>query len=217
MFENRYSRQEDLVPRDELDTQLVTIIGCGAIGRQVAIQCAAIGVPRIKLIDFDTVEPENLAPQGFMEEDLNRSKVDAVAEMCKKINSEINITTINEAFDEQMFSLGVVFCCVDKIKIREQIFNAIGNKCDLFIDGRMSSEYMRVLSCFDDNSKQYYSEKAIFPEQEAFTGSCTAKTTIYCSNIVAGFMVANFAKWLRDVEIEKDIKLNLLVNELLLG
>ena len=38
-----------------------TVIGVGAIGRQVAIQLTAIGVPHLQLIDFDHVEIGNLA------------------------------------------------------------------------------------------------------------------------------------------------------------
>ena len=37
-----------------------TVVGVGAIGRQVALQLAAIGIPKLQLIDHDTVEPVNL-------------------------------------------------------------------------------------------------------------------------------------------------------------
>ena len=43
---NRFQRQEDLVPRDRLQDITATVIGVGAIGRQTALQLAAIGVPR---------------------------------------------------------------------------------------------------------------------------------------------------------------------------
>ena len=51
---NRFSRQSDLVPQSKLQKISATVIGVGAIGRQVALQLAALGVPRIQLIDFDT-------------------------------------------------------------------------------------------------------------------------------------------------------------------
>jgi len=215
--EARYDRQKDVVPKDVLDSTIVTIIGCGAIGRQVALQCTAIGCPRIKLIDFDKVEIENLAPQGFMECDLSRLKIDAVADLCLKINSEISISTFEDKFSPDMFAVGVIFCCVDSIRTRREIFESVGHKATLFLDGRMSSEYMRVLSCFDENSRKYYVEQSLFPESEAFRGSCTAKSTIFCASIAAGLMISNFAKWLREIEIEKDLRLNLLSNELIIG
>lgn len=49
----RFSRQRDAVPADRLAECDVTIVGVGALGRQVALQLAAIGAPRLTLIDFD--------------------------------------------------------------------------------------------------------------------------------------------------------------------
>ena len=37
----------------------------GRAGRQVALQLAAIGTPRIQLIDFDLVDQSNITTQGF--------------------------------------------------------------------------------------------------------------------------------------------------------
>ena len=47
---DRFMRQESLVPRDQLADVQVTVIGVGAIGRQVALQLAALGVPRLQLM-----------------------------------------------------------------------------------------------------------------------------------------------------------------------
>lgn len=41
-----------------------------------------------------------------------------------------------------------------------------------------------------------------------------ARTTIYCVNVAAGLMLAQFTKWLRGLPVEPDISLNLLSNEL---
>ena len=76
---DRDVRQRDLVPPARLAGCHAVVVGVGAVGRQVALQLAAFGVPRMTLIDPDTVSVENLAPQGFWESDLGRSKVEAVA------------------------------------------------------------------------------------------------------------------------------------------
>jgi sulfur carrier protein ThiS adenylyltransferase len=55
---------------------------------------------------------------------------------------------------------------------------------------------------------------AVAAAEEAYSGSCTAKTTIYCANVAAGLMLAQFTKWLRRLPVEPDISLNLLTNEL---
>ena len=67
----RYSRQRDIVPPDRLEITRATIIGVGAIGRQVALQLTAMGVAWLQLVDFDVVEIDNLASQGFLEENLD--------------------------------------------------------------------------------------------------------------------------------------------------
>jgi len=60
---NRFARQENLVPRDRLVDIRTTVIGVGAIGRHVSLQLAAIGVPRIQLMDFDVVDDTNRTTQ----------------------------------------------------------------------------------------------------------------------------------------------------------
>lgn len=210
---NRNARQKDLVLESKLKDLNVTVIGVGAIGRNVSIQLAAIGVKRLKIVDFDIVAVENLATQGFMENDLNKPKVDAVSEICKNINSEISIESKNMKFNNSLCQGGVVFVCVDSISARKEIFTGICNKCDLFVDGRMSAEYMRIFSISDLESKEYY-EKQFFTQEEAHTGSCTAKSTIYAASTAASIMVAQFARWMREIPIEKEVCINLLSMEM---
>jgi sulfur carrier protein ThiS adenylyltransferase len=210
---DRNIRQQELVPPEKLATTRATVVGVGAIGRQVALQLAAIGVPQIQLIDHDTVKVENLAAQSFYENDLDISKVYAVADICRAINSEIQVVTANRKFQSIQFSGGVCFCCVDGIETRRRIFNAVNQRASLFLDARMAAEYLRILTVWDDISKQYF-PTTLFPSSEAYRGSCTAKSTIYCANIAAGMMVAQFAKWLRGCDLDKDIDMNLLTNEM---
>ena len=212
-IENRDIRQRELIPPEKLQGTRVTVVGVGAGGRQVAIQLAAIGVPKITLIDPDTVRPENLASQGYHEADLERPKVEATKDLCESINSEINVTIINRKFRSMDFTGGVLFCCVDSIDTRKAIFEAVGDRADLFIDGRMSAEYVRIFTVHNKASREHYST-TLFPAAEAYQGACTAKTTIYCANVSAGLRVAQFAKWLRGCDIDKEIDINLLTNEM---
>jgi len=213
VIENRDIRQRELIPPEKLQTTRVTVVGVGAGGRQVALQLAAIGVPRITLIDPDTVRPENLAAQGYHEADLGRPKVEATRDLCVSINSAIQIEVINRKFRSIDFTGGVMFCCVDKIDTRKAIFEAVRNRADLFIDGRMSAEYVRIFTVHDEASREHYAT-TLFPAAEAYQGACTAKTTIYCANVSAGLRVAQFAKWLRGCDVDKEIDVNLLTNEM---
>jgi len=72
MNNERYSRQADIVPQERLNQCRATVIGVGAIGRQVALQLTAIGIPWLQLVDHDSVEISNLASQGYLQKDLGR-------------------------------------------------------------------------------------------------------------------------------------------------
>ena len=211
--EERYSRQKDIVPPDRIATCRATIIGVGAIGRQVALQLTAMGIPRLQLIDFDVVETSNLASQGYLEEDLGKLKVEATAAQGRRINSGAEIVSVTERFRRSMETGNAVFDCVDKIDVRRLIWEAVRNTASFYVDGRMSAEVLRVLTAYDTPSRQHY-PTTLFHTEEAFVGPCTAKTTIYCANIAAGLMVAQFTRYLRQLPIDCDIQFNLLASEL---
>ena len=69
-IEERFSRQRDIVPAERLTSCKASVIGIGAIGRQVALQLVAVGISWLQLIDFDAVEVSNLASQGYLESTL---------------------------------------------------------------------------------------------------------------------------------------------------
>ena len=64
---SRFARQLDLVPTERLAQEPVSIIGVGAIGRQVALQLAAVGVRQLQLIDFDSA-PDVSGSSSLMSE-----------------------------------------------------------------------------------------------------------------------------------------------------
>ena len=76
---DRFARQQDLVPAERLAELVVTVIGVGAIGRQVALQLAAIGARRLQLVDFDRVDDTNITTQGYLLDDIGQPKVDATS------------------------------------------------------------------------------------------------------------------------------------------
>jgi sulfur carrier protein ThiS adenylyltransferase len=215
-MDNRFSRQADIVPRERILDCKATVIGVGAIGRQVASQLAAIGLPWIQLFDHDTVEESNIASQGYFEDDSTRFKVHATADICHQINPRLELHTINERFKRSAAFGNCVFCCVDSITTRRHIWDAVKDKVNFFVDGRMSAEVLRVITACDEKSRKYYPQ-TLFASEQAQTGPCTAKTTIYCANIAAGFMLAQFTKYLRLLPVDPDIQINLLALELNVG
>jgi len=210
---DRFSRQRDVVPAKRLAECNITIIGVGALGRQVALQLAAVGAPRMTLIDFDVVEESNLASQGYLEADLGRPKVQATAEQCRRINSRVEIIETNDRFRRSMSIGNVAFTCVDTIDARKLIWDSAKDSVAFFGDGRMTAEVIRVLTAHDADSRQHYTT-TLFPQAEAYAGACTARMTVFAANVAAGMLISQFSRWLRGLPTSRDLTLNLLADEL---
>jgi sulfur carrier protein ThiS adenylyltransferase len=222
---NRDVRQREIVPSDTLAACHALVIGVGAIGRQLAIQLAAVGVAAMDLVDHDTVGEENLAPQAYWPADLGRTKVQATAEICRGVNPAVEIAAHSERFRRsavhelpcfcggQSGRRPVVFACVDSIVARELIWNSVRGQAAFYADARMSAEVVRVLASDRPTSDAYY-PTTLFAAAQAYAGSCTAKSTVYTASIAAGLMVSAFTRWLRGLPVERDLVLNLLAAEL---
>src|SRR5439155_21991108 len=171
--ESRFSRQESLVPQEVLAPLELTIIGVGAIGRQVALQLASLGVRKLKLIDFDFVEPTNVTTQGYLACDIGLSKVEATARAVRQIDPNVQLTLVEDRFRPQMPVGDATFCCVDSITARSVIWRNGGHRCRFWCDGRMLGEVMRILTVADDAGRSHY-PTTLFQQAEAQAGTCTA-------------------------------------------
>lgn len=207
--QDRFARQELLAPNDRLTDLKLTVIGVGAIGRQVALQLAALGARRLQLIDFDTVEVTNVTSQGYRHIDLGAHKVGATAEAIAEIDPSASIEAIKDRYRPSIETGRAVFCCVDSITSRRAIWRCLSDRCDFWADGRMLGEVMRVLIAADELSKQHY-PATLFEQYQAQQGSCAARSTIYAASIAAGLMVHQFTRWLRCLPVEADLVINLL-------
>ncbi|MDB5348493.1 MAG: UBA/THIF-type binding protein [Schlesneria sp.] len=210
---DRFIRQQDLVPSQALENITATVIGVGAIGRQVALQLAALGVRQLQLIDFDMVEEKNVTTQGYFTIDISSPKVAATAAVVRQIDATIEVSTITDRYRVTHPIGEAVFCCVDSITTRAAIWRSVNKTCDFWTDGRMLGEVIRVLAVTQDTGREHY-PTTLFAASEAQPGRCTARSTIYTASLAAGIMVHQFARWLRGVSVERDLTLNLLAGEL---
>jgi molybdopterin-synthase adenylyltransferase len=210
--QNRFQRQEDLVPRDRLADTLVTVIGVGAIGRNVAMQLAAIGAPRLQIVDFDVVDMTNVTTQGYLAANVGRPKVEATAAAIRQLDPAIAVETIHDRYRPRMEIGRAVFCAVDSIDARAAVWRSAGPRCRFWADGRMLGEVIRVLAVAEDVGRDHYST-TLFAQTEAQPGRCTARSTIYAASISAGLMVHQFTRWLRGLPVDRDTSLNLLAGE----
>ncbi len=213
---DRFTRQQQLVPREQLANLRVTVIGVGAIGRQVALQLAAIGASRMQLIDFDAVDASNVTTQGYLASDIGQPKVLATAQAISKLDDSIEVATIQDRYRAKQEIGEAVFCCVDSISARAAIWKTTSKQCQFWADGRMLGEIIRVLAAADRKGFQQYAT-TLFPQAEAQLGSCTSRSTIYAASIAAGIMVHQFTRWLRAIPLDCDTTLNLLAGEYSVG
>src|SRR6266481_3535393 len=128
----RFERQEEFVPQERLANLTVTVIGVGAVGRQVALQLAAIGVRRLQLVDFDTVELTNVTTQGYFADDVGFPKVEATKISARCLSPELAIETICDRFRPTQDYGECLFCCVDSISAREAIWRCVKNRCQFW-------------------------------------------------------------------------------------
>ena len=210
---DRYIRQRDIVPAGRLAGLQPTVIGVGAVGRQVAIQLAAMGVARLQLIDPDTVGIENLSPQGYLEADVGQPKVRATADLCRRLRGDLPVSEHAHRFRRSMAMGDVVFCCVDAIATRQVIWESVGGGAPFFADTRMSAEVVRVLTATCPAARAYY-PSTLFAPEDAHVGACTSRSTIYAASLAAALALGQFARWLRNLPVDADLMLNILTSEL---
>jgi adenylyltransferase/sulfurtransferase len=134
----RYSRQlllsdlgtSGLVQQAYKSARLL-IIGAGGLGCPVAIYCAAAGIGNITIIDNDVVDLSNLHRQvGHREESIGLSKAHSLSSSCAALNSSINLTPIQQAFNldnalELASSHDILVDCSDNVATR-YLINDVG-------------------------------------------------------------------------------------------
>ena len=170
IFEDRFARQQDLVPAERLAQLLVTVIGVGAIGRQVALQLAAIGARRLQLVDFDRVDHTNVTTQGYWAEDVGQPKVAATGQAIARLDPPIDVDLVDDRFRPKLTVGEAIFCCVDSIEARGAIWRSAGRRAEFWADGRMLAETIRILVAADEVSRDYY-PTTLFAASEAEPGA----------------------------------------------
>lgn len=81
----------------KLEQTRFLIFGVGAVGSAIAQQLVMAGAKHLTLFDYDNVGPSDISRHMlFSELTLGSSKVEAVASDLRAIDSDVDITTINE-------------------------------------------------------------------------------------------------------------------------
>jgi molybdopterin/thiamine biosynthesis adenylyltransferase len=122
----RYQRHSliDWFAQDLVQTAKVAIIGCGAVGNEVAKNLALLGVGSIDLYDFDTIEIHNLTRSVlFREHDVGKNKAEVAAMRIQKLDPNIKVNYFAGDFWDLLpldkaQNYNCILCCVDNFEAR---------------------------------------------------------------------------------------------------
>lgn len=82
---------------ERLRNSTVLVAGCGALGSMAAIQLAASGVGRLRIVDFDTVDLSNLQRQFFFKtEETGQSKASILSRRINELNPGVQVEVCEE-------------------------------------------------------------------------------------------------------------------------
>lgn len=219
---DRAIRQRDLVPPAALAVYHALVVGVGAIGRQVALQLAAMGVPAMTLVDDDVVAVENLAVQGYRHGDLGQAKVIAAKAVAVELNPEVDVIAVQDRFRrssgdtleclQPSSSKLAVFACVDSMAGRRIVWETTRSRAAFFVDGRMAGETIRALASAEPSADERYAT-TLFDDATAHPAPCTGRSTLYGASLAASLMLQRFAMHLRGLPVPGDTLVNLLAGE----
>lgn len=182
-----------------LSGKVVTVVGAGGIGSWVTLCLSRIGCI-VHLYDKDEFEVHNMGGQLVRATDIDKPKVNAVAEICTDlVGATCQICVINDWFDENGTTSPIMISAVDSMKARKLIFekwaSIYGDREDaIYIDGRLLAEDYQVLGVIKGRLNRY--RGTIVDDKSIPTENCSLKSTTHCSLGIASDMIGiltNFA------------------------
>lgn len=205
-------RHKDFFNPIEIDKD-IHIIGCGAVGSHIANFLTRLGVSELHLWDFDTVGDHNIPNQMFREKDIGKTKVDALIEQLKEINSDIIIHAHGKYSEEEL--KGYVFACVDNIEVRKELY--LANEYNAFIDTIFDTRVVLdkgqvyTVPWDDDTEKENLILASDFKhdEVEEKTAACGSKLAVLNTMVmVSNIAVTNFMNRVRKKSTRPFISFN---------
>lgn len=178
----------------------ICIIGCGAVGSNLALSLARMGATEFCLYDFDLVEPHNLPNQAFYTEHIGQPKVDALEDLLKRFNPDIVVKKFNDRFTaEHAEDLGASVVClaVDSLNARKEIAELcrLHSAPVLMTDVRLGFDYGEAF-CFNAFNESYNRWLAtIVDDSLAEESPCNRRICTTLVSIVVSYvchMICNF-------------------------
>lgn len=185
MSPEHLTRQSELIRQEVLDTEIV-IVGAGAIGSFTTLTLAKMGFRNITVYDFDTIDPENMNCQFYRLSDIGKKKVDALRHMVGEF-AGVDIKCHDQKVEGVDVASHILITAVDSMGVRKDLFEQA--KYKHYLDARMAAEYIKMYYVNPEEERLVKSySKSLYSDSDAVAERCTAKSTMYTVNLIAGLM-----------------------------
>lgn len=174
----RYQRQVALAEIGEsgqikLANSHILIIGCGGLGSAASLYLAAAGVGKLVVVDDDVVELSNLHRQVvYRHDDLEKTKVSAMAQQVAALNPQIQVRTIAKRLDAEQLQLevmlaDVVLDCSDNMPTRQKVNQVcVEQKTALITSAAIGWQGQFAVFDYHDTTNRRGCYRCLFPFDE---------------------------------------------------
>lgn len=188
-----YDRHIDIFDPALFDER-VDVVGCGAVGSRIAISLAKLGIRKLHLWDFDTVEAHNVANQTFGIRDVGKLKVDALEEQIKYLTGSFVEKHPVPATGKDTFG-DVVFIVTDTMSSRRDVYSSVRKRAKLVIECRMATASLRVYSIIPRIHNKEYLD-SYYDDDENDIDACDRVTSAGpTAEIISGLAVWQLIRW----------------------
>lgn len=184
-----YHRQHGLYNPTEHSHDAVTFIGVGGIGSFAAFAAGKLGIPKITLVDDDTVELHNAPNQMHPVHDEEGTavsgtpKVDVTAQQIREHSPLTDVCPVNGKHDAVAQYSGVVVSGLDSMAARQAVWDEKikdNIAVSLYIDARISGQLILIYAApnpyLPDVAEHY--ESTLHSDETAERVSCTERGII---------------------------------------
>lgn len=191
-YKDTLLRQRDIIPLESLGIN-IAMIGAGAVGSWTALSLAKMGFLNLVVFDDDVISIENMNCQFYPITAIDKPKVDTLKKMVQDFTGQ-NISVFNMRYKGTSIMADITISAVDSMAVRKEIFD--NTRSRWLIDPRMAAEKMLlyVVDMQNTKSRESYA-KTLYTDADAVHEKCTAKSTIYCANVLSGLV----AKAVKDI------------------
>ena len=187
---------------EEAKNNAIILAGLGGVGSWLSLLLSRLHPSSMHLYDDDKVEALNMAGQLYAATDVGLFKGHAINRKLSSYSDYYGANIYNCKYNSDSSTSNIMICGFDNMESRKVFFNKwekhVNNfndedkeKC-LFIDGRMSAEYLQIF-CITGNdtyNRTRYKENFLFSDEEAEEAVCSYKQTSFCASMI-GSLITN--------------------------